>query len=472
MIRDLPDDERRHFLTKAQGGELSADGGVMGEPSWHFTGRTRERYEVLDRLGRGGMTVVTGRAGSGKSALLGDIVVRSRPALAGVLLEHWAPAAHPDPPPFHAAIHLTGLSADQLIDRLRADLTIDPPDRDQPFTARLDAFDASIRAQGEPCRIVADALDEAVDPLRVAAVLRRLGAAPHVSLLIGTRRSTLEGPDQPDTDDTSLLDSLGVPLTDAILVKRDPDAAFDYVRGRITAANLPEVSTGGVVAAARAVAAVNQEFLYTRLATYELLRRPELIDSPDGVRSLGTDHRSVFAATVERLRADNPAYHPLLKALALAQGRGAPIRDGVWAALASAVAGTPIPDTAIHELIDAASPYLALDREDDQSVYRLAHQTFAEHFTQESASSRRWHADIVRRAIKEIEANETPNPYWLRHTSAHCAEAGRDTWDAVSRSAALDQLRPGAVAADAMRSLSVGGLYLWRLLRSSLALTI
>ena len=79
-------------------------------------------------------------------------------------------------------------------------------------------------------------------------MLRRLGAAPHVSLLIGTRRSTLEGPDQPDTDDTS-LDSLGVPLTDAILVKRDPDAAFDYVRGRITAANLPEVSTGGVVAA-------------------------------------------------------------------------------------------------------------------------------------------------------------------------------------------------------------------------------
>ena len=107
VIRDLPDDERRHFLTKAQGGELSADGGVMGEPSWHFTGRTRERYEVLDRLGRGGMTVVTGRAGSGKSALLGDIVVRSRPALAGVLLEHGllAPAAHPDPPPFHAAIH-------------------------------------------------------------------------------------------------------------------------------------------------------------------------------------------------------------------------------------------------------------------------------------------------------------------------------------------------------------------------------
>jgi Lecithin:cholesterol acyltransferase len=86
VIRDLPDDERRHFLTKAQGGELSADGGVMGEPSWHFTGRTRERYEVLDRLGRGGMTVVTGRAGSGKSALLGDIVVRSRPVLAGVLL--------------------------------------------------------------------------------------------------------------------------------------------------------------------------------------------------------------------------------------------------------------------------------------------------------------------------------------------------------------------------------------------------
>ena len=91
--------------------------------------------------------------------------------------------------------------------------------------------------------------------------------------------------------------------------------------------------------------------------------------------------------------------------------------------------------------------------EDDQSVYRLAHRTFAEHLTHEPATSRHWHADIVRRAIKEIEANENPNPYWLRHTSVHCADAGNAAWEAVSRSAALDQLRPRAVAADTIRSL-------------------
>ena len=98
--------------------------------------------------------------------------------------------------------------------------------------------------------------------------------------------------------------------------------------------------------------------------------------------------------------------------------------------------------------------------EDDQSVYRLAHRTFAEHLTQEPATSRHWHADIVRRAIKEIEANENPNPYWLRHTSAHCADAGQDACEAVSRSAALDQLRPRAVSAGAMRSLFGRGPYL------------
>ena len=144
------------------------------------------------------------------------------------------------------------------------------------------------------------------------------------------------------------------------------------------------------------------------MATYELLRQPDLLRREDVVAELGMTHRDLFTRAVDRLSVENPLFSPLLTGLAMAQGRGLPIRDGVWATIALAIAGEtePFPevDEAISQLVDdAAKPYLALDREHDQTVYRLAHRTFVEHFTQDRDQCRAWHQAIVTAAIASIE---------------------------------------------------------------------
>jgi hypothetical protein len=81
-----------------------------------------------------------------------------------------------------------------------------------------------------------------------------------------------------------------------------------------------------------------------------------------------------------------PAFAPLLEALALARGRGVPRADRIWAIMANALAmpGVHIAETDIDDLLVKAAPYVMLDAEDGQSVYRLAHRTFQEHFVNPS----------------------------------------------------------------------------------------
>ena len=460
ILAELSDDERRHFLPKAQGGDLRTSDDDLGEVSWFFTGREQERQAVLDRLAAstGELIVVTGRAGAGKSALLGDILVRSRPELAAVLHRHHLldPIPAAPPAPFDSALHLTGLDTTNVIARLCRDLELDAPDPSAPLTARIDQ---TARALGRrpPSRILVDALDEAVDPLTVAHVLRTVAVVPGVRLVVGTRRSTNEGPDQPDPDDTDLLDALGE--TDPITLTRDPEAITRYVVRR-----LAEHTDGATASrAAASIAATGQEFLYARLATHELIAQPDLLDDGASIPDLiGTDHRSVFATAVRRLTSRNHAYRPLLHALALAQGRGAPIRDGIWVTLAQTVTDDldhhPIANADIVELLADAAPYLALDTEHEQTVYRPAHRTFAEHLTAHQDTTRGQHRRITNAAItairREHDAGALPNDYWLHHTSAHAARGGLPAWkDLDGVPDILDLLDPDATAGDAMRSL-------------------
>src|SRR5262249_48911920 len=108
VVADLPTQVRSHFLAKAQGAEV-------GELAWHFCGRDAELTSLSAWLrdAEGGLRVVTGEAGSGKSALLGHLVVLGNEELVDALsraavMPPPPPAARPPAGAFDAIVHLTG----------------------------------------------------------------------------------------------------------------------------------------------------------------------------------------------------------------------------------------------------------------------------------------------------------------------------------------------------------------------------
>jgi hypothetical protein len=299
VLAGLSDDVRGHYLPKAQGAE-------QGELAWHFVGRDQERQEVLRWLQeqRQGLLVVTGRAGSGKSALLGNVFAHTHPPLRDVLVRagrlQALPAEQlPADDPFDAVLHLTGATIGELTGQLIAAAGLSQPAEDdhgrrsEPaggpsaagVSSRIEWLLQQLATRDEPYTVLADALDEAQDPLTIAgALFRRLSALPGVRIVLGTRASTLEGPDQPDTTDRNLLEALSSAggAVRILPVRRDPHAIQTYVRQRLAAAGPRLAASQDTLAAVAAAVryANNQEFLFARLLVHEILARPELLTQP------------------------------------------------------------------------------------------------------------------------------------------------------------------------------------------------
>ncbi|WP_336111111.1 hypothetical protein [Streptomyces sp. PTD9-10] len=174
-------------------------------------------------------------------------------------------------------------------------------------------------------------------------------------------------------------------------VTQDKEALAGYLRAKLHAAKHRGTLNADETTIATAVhrlvtdhqqdGAEPQQFLSARLAAHELLNNPDLLADPTPL--IGRTHRELFALALERLHRTNTRYSPLLRALGLAQGRGLPDQDGIWTRTAEALTPGGAGDAggSITDLVHDAAPYLALDQEHGQSVYRLAHRTFTEHFT-------------------------------------------------------------------------------------------
>ncbi|MGW7436566.1 hypothetical protein [Streptomyces sp. NPDC054849] len=478
----LPEAERAHFARKGLGSEF-------GELSWCFAGRGDDRAAIARWLAehRSGLLVVTGRAGCGKSALLGNVLLHANARLSELLpfltRAGFAGRDHEvalEVANFDVTLHLTGATTHDVTTRIAQALDVEVrPDVLYPVE-RSNALVQALRSAAHPDRtytLLVDALDEAHEPSPIADLLRELGTLPGLRIVVGSRPSSYEAPDRPPSADRDLLDALGEGEEHVHVqwLHRDAQALSEFVTQNLEQARAafpggPDTFQDAVRRAVVLIIgdeAADRDFLYASLAVHEILADPGLLTA-DRVGELAGllrgDHRSLFAAALRRLGTCHPRARRLIEALAHAQGRGLPRADRIWATAASALGDRPAdhvgPDD-IDDILEAAAPYIMLDGEDGQSVHRLAHRTFAEHFTGAGSQDVRGRALRITDALMRL-ADEYPgrplNSYLERHLSGHAAAAGIRGWATLAeRSAVLDRLSVEAVASDVLRAVGESG---------------
>jgi hypothetical protein len=407
------------------------------EAGWLFTGRAAlMRRLITAATGDPGVLLVTGGAGSGKSAVLARLVTLSDPTFRTRYAEEVARIPTGLAPPENAvnvAVLATGKNAPEILTQVCRATGALPADAPDPaFQIAQQAWKDWIASSYGPVTIVVDALDEATNPTEVlTGALTHLRAGPaagRVRLLVGVR--SLGGPSTPTPGpstgaalalDAAAAPSLGAtgrgrrqladlaqdhlaadPDQDRVRVDENPwwvhvDVA-DYVTSLLLAPeDSPYRPYRGDEAATKAVADVLAEaagpsFLVAKLAAEHLARQPHVVD-PDDPAWRASISRGVLGVFRADLHADLPdpedrlrAVH-LLRAVAFAYGRGLPWRT-IWPLVANAVADEPgrYGDSDIAWLLNHTrmGGYLVTDTEDDTTVYRLFHDdlrtTLREHW--------------------------------------------------------------------------------------------
>lgn len=405
-----------YWLDRASGRPREKDTG------WYFRGRETMNETVARFLGpdsKRGVLVITGCAGSGKSAVLARAVMLSDPEFRRDPLykqaeDTSAPGTIPEENPRCAALLARNLDAAQvaagLVKALGLPLRpVDPTDdkvavwsrqilehvqgSDGAVTIVLDALD---EAQ-EQARIMSDVLGPLVPLCGQPVPVQRQDQGDHdtdpgVRLLIGVRSSQPADDTSPAAaeDDAGLLHALRrlfpasrVERTDGASSREDMEL---YLRALVADA-VAEESLAEVIPPV--VEAVWPSFIDARLAGYQLRNAAdplELARNEDWHRTTLTQGiRGLLRRDLRMVQDDGLPPRvalALMKASAYAKGQGVP-----WGEVWPAIAGVFLHpeqlepqewDTMIGKLLSGRlSGYLAQAIEDDRRVYRPAHEELA-----------------------------------------------------------------------------------------------
>lgn len=208
---------QQYWLARASGRTDDDD------PGWYFSGRHTLMQALVEFVQAGaGALVVTGAAGSGKSALLARLVTLSDPLFISrfaQMVEEVPSPLRPRPRAVDAAVLARGKSSLALIEDLLAALGADGAGGEPPLQMLLDRVAAACADVLEPVTLVVDGLDEAQEPTAclsdVIAPLARLRAAdgePAVRLVLGMPSSAQDVGDG-KLQDTAADQLLGFPHT-------------------------------------------------------------------------------------------------------------------------------------------------------------------------------------------------------------------------------------------------------------------
>lgn len=418
----------------------------------HFTGRAAELSAVEQWCADPGaqrVLIVPGAPGAGKSAFLGELLRRIRTMEAGTAAGLRV----------GAVLRLTGSTTEEV----RAKLEQVP---------ELRATDEPSGGVTAPCTggeflVLADALDEARDPVQVASLLREVTDHPRVSLVVGTRTTPYGAEMGAGGSRVDLPTVLGSNTERARVMELlpDPVAAADYAADGVRRV-LRDHSTddpGWQETVVRIVReAVEQhvsdgswQFLQASLVVQEIEQNPQVL-SPAAAsqnalqRLLNRDRTGLFGAAVERITRDLPAALPFLQALALAHGRGLPRADGIWLQAATGLAaaelkeaGRALDERTLSDFLSKAAAYVLLDGEDRRSVYRLTHRTYADRLAADITSGQRLAMvkALLDLAAEQVAAGQPLSPHLQSRLAEYAADCGTPGWRELALyPAVLDQL--------------------------------
>jgi hypothetical protein len=464
--------EQQHWVSKLRG--APADTTTAGFYVTGHTGRIRVVKDLASWMwtsDRGGLAVVTGSPGSGKSAML------ALPVLLTDRQRREALVAGADPGSLVAraaglfdglpvvGVHARGMNPYQAASAIAQSLGR-AADNPEDLLKDLDLDD---HREPSPRIVVIDAVDEARDPRRLLTdLLVPLARRPGLRVVIGARRHVL-----PPTADTGLLVDLD---TDHY---RDPQALADYAHQLLVAAHEPDVAspyrgrdddTAATVAAAiaekateRPTAAGHQEqqesFLLAQLLARAVRGRHHVLDITRAgwADQLPAGVGAAFDEDLRGLGQREPTARALLAALAWAKGPGLPW-ERIWVPVAQALAAETgagarrLDRDDVRWLLDNAGAYVVEDLGPGQrSVFRPFHDLVAAHLrgqpTDEQtaaspAAENPWQQrrqqverDLTRVLVDGVPTSpdgradwQLAHPYLRSYLAQHAHAAGPDTF--------------------------------------------
>lgn len=391
-------DLETHWGPRSRGVAINED------PGWLFSGRAHLMKSLVGAVtGRPRTTVITGGAGSGKSAVLARLVTLSD---AKFVEDHEedvssiAPDLRPPVGAVNAAILATGKLPSQILAELCSHVGVasfDADRRDPTTEGLLEAWSSWLASRSEPVTVVIDGLDEAIDSEGlVRDVLPRLDPdvkSPLVRLILGVR--SLAAGDEASssvarTDSVALVDLTMSTLRAARIAvdelpwwdQGDVTSYVESILWNTPSSPYPKTGVEATKSVSFSVASkAGRSFLIARIAAASLASREGVIseNDPEWLEALDNGVLGVFREDLRHTLAD-PADRRravvLLRAVAYARGVGLPWR-GVWPLVASAVddSGRHYGDTDIAWLLGSRlGAYLVTDRDGEATVYRLFHE--------------------------------------------------------------------------------------------------
>jgi tetratricopeptide (TPR) repeat protein len=389
-----PEQVVEHLLLAARGGA------VLDERSW-FTGRIVEVNQVVAwvRSDQPGLHVIAGSAGTGKTAIAGRVVSLSNPAERTRLLSEGRPLEHADPGEraIDAHLHARGLTADSAADVVAAQLVqasvlAAQPDR-RNAAELVGQVQRAVEFGAAPPVIVVDGLDEARSHAFAIAEDLLLRLAPYAVVIVATRELR-----RSDTE-ASLLDELtagsaDLDLDDPVVQERGRADMRAYITARLAGVN-PRMNPETVARHLTDQASMtgSEPFLLARLVTDQLRAVPVDTSHPDWQRQVSRSIEGAFDTDLARVRtlwpsgrAEGTVRTPTEAARILVAGLtwtfGAGLPEEEWLVCANVAAeaeGSGFGRDDLSWLLDELGRYVIQDGEGGVAVYRLAHQSLADH---------------------------------------------------------------------------------------------